>query len=180
MDAAGLTLLGPSEEQLGSIGFGDDPAQALAHLTDALGSDPVVETTYLLVSSGIPVTVYRWDGLLLQVAQPADSPGEHYLAVNFVAPSLGSIRLTGPGGVSVGDPMTAIPDPISVGSYEGSPNGPRYLFGDPLPAAGSDFDYYVQGFDTASQPWDAPPGATLVELVSPVTSYGGPSWKRFG
>ncbi|MCU1410033.1 MAG: hypothetical protein JWR04_740 [Rhodoglobus sp.] len=182
MDATGLALLGGSDEDLGTIGFDDDPTEALARLTNALESEPEVAASYSMTSSGTPVTVYRWGGLLLQVGlRPAD-PDEHHMGANFVEPYLGAIRLVGPEGVSVGDPMGDVPAPITVGSYEGTPNGPRYLLGEPSPLILGDEVYaeYVQGFDTAAEPWNAPSTGILVELMAPVASYGGPSWKRFG
>ena len=174
MDATGLTLLSGSGDPMGSIGFLDDPTETLAYLTDALGAEPVVETSYRYVSSGTPVTVYRWGGLLLQVALNPDRPDERRMGANFVEPSLGAIRLVGPGGLVVGDPMSEAPGPIAVGSYEGSPNAPRYLLGDPAPVTrySETYDEYVQGFDD-------PATGTLAEIMAPAAAYGGPIWRPF-
>jgi len=182
MDAAGLTLLDGSGDQVDFIGFLDDPDQAIARLTEALQAEPVIEATYKQSSSGTPTTVYRWGGFLLQVARVPALPDERRMGANFVEPTLGTIRLVGPGDVSVGDPISTLPEPVVVGSYEGSPNGPRHLFGDPLPVTrySEPYDEYVQGFDTASTPWDAPAEDHLVELLAPVTYYGGPGFRRLG
>ena len=175
MEAGGLTLLGESDELMGTVGFLDDPTETVARLTDMLNAEPVVEASYRFVSSGTPVTVYRWDGLLLQIALDPAQPDERRMSANFVEPYSGTIRLLGPGGVSVGDPMSGLPDPIALGSYEGSPNEPRYLLGDPVTVTryADPYEEYVQGFDE-------PGSGTLAELMAPVASYGGPSWRQFG
>ena len=174
MDATGLALLNADDEQVGAVEFLDDPTAALALLTEMLGAEPVIETSYPFTSSGTPVTVYRWGGLLLQVALDPALPDERRMGANFVEASVGPIRLVGPGGVSVGDPLSEIPGPTAVESYEGSPNEPRYLLGDPVPVTRypEPFDEYVQGFADSAN-------ATLAELVAPVASFGGPNWKTF-
>jgi hypothetical protein len=174
MTAGGLTLIGASGNQLGFLGFDDDPAASVSRLTEALKTPPLTEEPYRLVGSGTPTTVYRWGGFLLHVAQDPNLPEEHAMGADFVGPVFGEIRLVGPGGVSVGDAVSELPEPISLGSYEGDPNGPRYLLGDPVPVTKHSFAYdrYVQGFDD-------PASGTLVELIAPVASYGGPIWRRF-
>lgn len=175
MDATGLTLLGASGEQMGFVGFLDDPTDSLGRLTEALGAEPVIELTYTFTGSGTPTTVYSWGGLLLQVSVDPERSEENRMGANFLAPYVGTVRLLGPDGVSVGDAMSGLPAPISIGEYEGSPARPRYLLGDPVPVTtySSSYDEYVQGFDD-------PATGTLAELLAPVDSFDSPTWRRFG
>ena len=172
MSAEGLSVVSASGAQLSMIRYTDDPAASVALLAEALQSEPTLSPGGRINYSGGILTNYRWGGIILQTDQDPDDPSVHWMGANFVAPSFGAVNLLGPGGLSVGDSTAAAPDPISTGSYEGSPNGPRYLLGEPQPSDLSDGQYfaYVQAYDD-------PSAITIIELVAPAFSYGGPGWE---
>jgi len=108
VDGSGLVLLSESGGELSRIAYSDDPEQAIAALTEAVGSSPQRGVEGQQTCFGEYDTARWGESLALKHGEALPLPADAAFEIDATGAEAGAIAVQTPQGFSVGDPIAEL------------------------------------------------------------------------